>query len=40
MIKFTKERIVLLYQMIIEAMGGSFGIRDEKGAVKSLNFKY
>ncbi|MBD5390918.1 type II toxin-antitoxin system death-on-curing family toxin [bacterium] len=29
MIKFTKERILLLYQMMVEATGGTFGIRDE-----------
>ena len=29
MIKFTKERILLLYQILIEATGGTFGIRDE-----------
>lgn len=29
MIKFNKERILLLYQMMVEATGGSFGIRDE-----------
>ncbi|MCM1131074.1 MAG: hypothetical protein NC087_06250 [Anaeroplasma bactoclasticum] len=29
MIKFTKERILLIYQMMVETTGGSFGIRDE-----------
>ena len=29
MIKFTKERVLLLYQMMVEATGGSFGVRDE-----------
>ncbi len=30
MIKFTKERVLLLYQFIVEAIGGPFGIREEK----------
>lgn len=30
MIKFTKERVLLLYEFIVEATGGAFGIRDEK----------
>ncbi len=30
MIKFTKERILLLYQMIVSETGGSFGIRSEE----------
>lgn len=29
MIKFNKERILLLYQMMVESTGGTFGIRDE-----------
>lgn len=29
MIKFTKNRVLLLYQLIVEATGGTFGIRDE-----------
>ena len=29
MIKFDKERVLLLYQMIVEATGGTFGIRSE-----------
>lgn len=30
MIKFTKERVLLLYEFIVEATGGAFGIRYEK----------
>ncbi len=29
MIKFTKERVLLIYKYIISETGGSFGIRDE-----------
>lgn len=29
MIRFTEERVKLLYKLMVEATGGSFGIRDE-----------
>lgn len=30
MIKFTKERVLLVYQMIVNETGGEFGIRSEE----------
>ena len=30
MIKFTKERVLLIYQMIVNETGGEFGIRSEE----------
>lgn len=29
MIKLTKERILLLYKMMVEATGGTYGVREE-----------
>ena len=29
MIKFSREKVLLLHQMLAEATGGSFGVRDE-----------
>lgn len=29
MIKFSKEKVLLLHQIIAEATGGSIGVRDE-----------
>ena len=29
MIKFTKEKVLLLHQILAEATGGSVGVRDE-----------
>lgn len=29
MIRFTEERVKLLYKLMVEATGGAFGIRDE-----------
>lgn len=40
MIKFTKERVLLLYQFIVEATGGAFGIRDEKMLESALEAPY
>ena len=40
MIKFTKARVLLLYQFIVEATGGTFGIRDEKMFESALEAPY
>lgn len=40
MIKFTKERILLLYQMMVEATGGTFGIRDESLLESAIEAPY
>lgn len=40
MIKFTKERVLLLYEFIVEATGGAFGIRDEKILDSALEASY
>ena len=40
MIKFTKERVLLLYEFIVEATGGAFGIRDEKMLESALEAPY
>lgn len=40
MIKFTKERILLLYQMMVEATGGTFGIRDESMLDSAIEAPY
>jgi len=40
MIKFTKERILLLYQMNIEATGGAFGIKSEELLESALEAPY
>ena len=29
MVRFSDDKVKLLYKLIIEATGGSFGIRDE-----------
>ena len=36
MIKFSKEKVLLLHQIMAEATGGSVGIRDE-GLLDSVN---
>ena len=40
MIKFTKERILLLYQMIVEATGGAFGIKSEELLESAIEAPY
>lgn len=40
MIKFTKARVLLLYQFIVEATGGTFGIRDERMLESALEAPY
>lgn len=40
MIKFTKERVLLLYQMMVEATGGTFGIRDERLLESAIEAPY
>ncbi len=40
MIKFNKERILLLYQMMVEATGGTFGIRDESMLDSAIEAPY
>ena len=40
MIKFTKERILLLYQMMVETTGGTFGIRDESMLDSAIEAPY
>ncbi len=40
MIKFNKERILLLYQMLVEATGGTFGIRDESMLESAIEAPY
>lgn len=40
MIKFNKERVLLLYQMIVEATGGTFGIRDERLLESAIEAPY
>ncbi len=40
MIKFTKERILSLYKLIIEATGGVFGIRDESLLESAIEAPY
>lgn len=37
MIRFTEERVKLLYKLMVEATGGSFGIRDENLLNSALN---
>ena len=37
MIRFTEERVKLLYKLMVEATGGSFGIRDENLLDSALN---
>lgn len=40
MIKFTKERVLLLYQLIVEETGGLFGIRDENMLESAIEAPY
>ena len=40
MIKFTKERILLLYRYIIESTGGTFGIKDESLLESAIEAPY
>lgn len=40
MIKFTKERVLLLYQLIVEATGGTFGIRSENLLESAIESPY
>ncbi len=40
MIKFNKERILLLYQMLVEATGGTYGIRDESMLESAIEAPY
>lgn len=40
MIKFTKARVLLLYQFIVEATGLTFGIRDERMLESALEAPY
>ena len=40
MIKFSKERVLLLYQMIVSETGGSFGIRSEELLESALEAPY
>lgn len=47
MIRLSEEKVKLLYQLMVEATGGTFGIRDEnllnsalKGIFQTFNGKY
>lgn len=40
MIKFSKERILLLYQMIVNETGGAFGIRSEELLESAIEAPY
>lgn len=40
MIKFTKERVLLLYKLIVEATGGTFGIRSENLLESAIEAAY
>ncbi len=40
MIKFSKEKILLLHQIITEATGGSVGVRDEGLLESALETAY
>lgn len=40
MIKFTKERILLLYQMIVQTTGGAFGIKSEELLESAIEAPY
>lgn len=40
MIKFTKKRVLLLYQLIVEATGGAFGIRSESLLESAIEAPY
>ncbi len=40
MIKFTKERVLLIYKYIVTETGGSFGIRDESLLESAIEAPY
>ena len=40
MIKFSKEKVLLLHQIIAEATGGSIGVRDEGLLESALESAY
>ena len=40
MIKFSKEKVLLLHQIIAEATGGSIGLRDEGLLESALESAY
>ena len=40
MIKFDKNRVLLLYQMIVEATGGTFGIKSESLLESAIEAPY
>ncbi len=40
MIKFTKKRVLFLYQLIVEATGGAFGIRSESLLESAIEAPY
>jgi prophage maintenance system killer protein len=40
MIKFTKDRILILYKILVEATGGTFGIRDESLLQSAIDAPY
>ena len=40
MIKFTKDRILLIYQMIVNATGGEFGIRRDELLESAIEAPY
>ena len=40
MIKFSKEKVLLLHQIISEATGGSIGVRDEGLLESALESAY
>ena len=40
MIKFTKERVLLLYKLIVEATGGTFGIWSENLLESAIEAPY
>ena len=40
MIKFDKDRVLLLYQMIVEATGGTFGIKSESLLESAIEAPY
>ena len=40
MIKFSKERVLLLYQMIVNQTGGTFGIRSDELLESAIEAPY
>ena len=40
MIRFTEDQIKLIYQLLIQETGGSFGIRDENLLDSAINGIY